>query len=194
MNKKIILYLARHGQTLWNVENRLQGQLNSSLTDEGKSESLQLAAYCLDLNITHILSSPSARALQTATICSEFLHIKQSTVDHFKARNFGVWQGELTSHLQSQQDYVEITSQITDRAPDNGESARSLLARFDNAIKNQLESSPNETYLMITHGEVLRCFMAQFQRYKALKTGCDYKNALLIPLSYDLKTKTFSLL
>lgn len=194
MNKKITFYLARHGQTVWNIEKRLQGQLDSPLTKLGKSQSLLLAQQCLPLHITHVLTSLLGRSVQTATICSELLGVHKTKITDFNERNFGVWQGELTEEVKLHPDYAEITSQVTDCRPVQGESALSLLSRFENALKDQLESAGNETYLVITHGDVLRCFMDKFNKKGALTTGYDYKNAQLISLYYDLERKVFSLL
>lgn len=194
MNKKTTFHIARHGQTQWNIEHRIQGQLDSPLTELGKRQALQLATQCLSLNISQILSSSLGRALQTATICGELLHVKQEIIAGLEERHFGLWQAKLTLDMQSHAHYVEITSQITDRKPEQGESAKQLLTRFECALKQQFQSAPNEHYLIITHGDVLRCFMAQFNARREANTGYDYKNGQLISLSYDHINQTFSLL
>ncbi|WP_022942491.1 histidine phosphatase family protein [Psychromonas hadalis] len=194
MNKKTTFYLARHGQTRWNIEQRIQGQLDSSLTKIGKQQALQLATQCLSLNINKILTSSLGRAVQTAAICSELLHVKHTVVRGIEERNFGLWQGRLTPEMQSHHDYTEITAQITDCKPEQGESAKQILIRFECALKQQFQSAPHENYLIITHGDVLRCFMAQFKDCEELSTGYDYKNGQLISLSYDHQRGRFSLL
>lgn len=196
MNNKTTFYLARHGQTEWNVEHRIQGQLDSPLTIEGKAQALQLAEQCRTLNITQILTSPLARAVDTAIICGQQLQLTPKQVHGFEERHFGVWQGRLVSEVKAELNYVEITSQITDCKPELGESAKELLARFETMLKKQLQVASNETYLIVTHGDILRSFMAQFNTKIFLEpkksTGYDYKNAQLVPFSYDQTTTTFS--
>lgn len=210
MNNKTTFYLARHGQTEWNVEHRIQGQLDSFLTSEGKQQASQLAAQCRELNITQVLTSSLGRAVQTANICAEQLNITVKPVPGFEERHFGIWQGKLVSEVNGDLNYNEITSQITDCKPEQGESAKELLARFTKALTNQLQTANNETFLIVSHGDILRSFMAQFSQpllsevslseaslskassKKALSTGYDYKNAQLITMIYDQETGTFS--
>ena len=73
MNKKSTFYLARHGQTEWNIEGRIQGQLDSPLTALGKQQALLLAEQCKMLSITSLLTSPLGRALATAELCAKAL-------------------------------------------------------------------------------------------------------------------------
>ncbi|EYT59346.1 hypothetical protein D514_0111010 [Microbacterium sp. UCD-TDU] len=65
------LLLARHGQTVWNVERRLHGQLDSPLTDEGVTQSHAIADLLADRGVLTVCSSPLGRAMQTATIIAE---------------------------------------------------------------------------------------------------------------------------
>ena len=207
MNTKIIFYLARHGQTEWNVEHRIQGQLDSLLTSEGKQQASQLATQCSDLklNITQVLTSSLGRAVQTAYICAQQLNINVRSVPGFEERHFGIWQGKLVSEVNGDVNYNEITSQITECKPEQGESAKELLARFTKALIKELQTNNNETFLIVSHGDILRSFMAQFNEpllseallsetsaKKILSTGYDYKNAQLIAMSYDQETGTFS--
>ena len=63
-----IIYLTRHGQTLWNIEKRLQGRDNSPLTEEGIERAAELRDRIKDIHIDIIYSSPIERALTTANI------------------------------------------------------------------------------------------------------------------------------
>lgn len=192
MNKNTIFHLARHGQTQWNTEQRIQGQLDSLLTQQGESQALQLAKSCQSLNITSILTSSLGRAIQTATLCGQYLQMPVLILPGIEERHFGLWQGKLTPEVQDECDYHEITSQVTDCKPKQGESALQLLTRFETALKQQFQQSPLDTYLMITHGDVLRCFMSQFQQAGQSFTGYDYKNGEFISMSYNHVTGQFS--
>jgi len=67
------LLLARHGQTVWNVEHRLQGQLDSPLTDEGVAQARRIAERLAGVGVLTVCSSPLGRALQTAVIIADRL-------------------------------------------------------------------------------------------------------------------------
>ena len=206
MNNKTTFYLARHGQTEWNVEHRIQGQLDSPLTLQGEKQASQLAVQCGAVNITQILTSSLGRAVETATICAEVLNLTVKTIPGFEERHFGLWQGKLVADVKVETNYNEITSQITDCKPEQGESAKQLLTRFEKALKAQLQTASDQTFLIVSHGDILRTFMAQFNLSSSsspslqaaassqpvLRSGYDYKNAQLIPISYDQTTGTFS--
>ena len=198
MNKKIILHLARHGQTMWNIEHRIQGQFDSPLTQEGKRQALRLAQSCHSLDITKILTSSLGRAVETADICAQQLALDIKEVVGFEERHFGCWQGKLTSEVNTHQDYDEITSQITDCKPEQGESAITSLNRFEAALKNELDNKKEanniERYLIIIHGDILRCFMASLTGTKKSLSGYDYKNGEIVSLSYEVQSGKFSIL
>lgn len=191
VTKKTILHLARHGQTEWNTEHRIQGQFDSPLTAKGEQQAVQLAMLCLPLQINKILTSSLGRTIQTANICAGKLNIDVIVLDGLKERHFGSWQGLLTQEVQSDIDYTEITSQISDCKPEGGESAKQLLIRFENTLKKQVKEAPDDTYLVVTHGDVLRCFMSQFLMQGQSQTGYDYKNGHLISIGYDITSDSF---
>ena len=66
-------FLARHGQTTWNLEHRLQGQRDSPLTAEGIRQACEMAARLRGNGIRTVCSSPLGRALRTAVIIAETL-------------------------------------------------------------------------------------------------------------------------
>jgi len=185
LTNRTLFHLARHGQTAWNLEQRIQGQLDSELTALGQQQALQLARQCQSLQISQILTSRLGRALQTAKICASHLMLQEKVLLGIEERRFGLWEGKTTPEVQSEPDYVEITSQISDCKPTAGESSKQLLIRFQDALKQQFQQAPNDNYLIITHGDVMRCFMTQFQQAGQCNTGFDYKNGQFISLAYD---------
>jgi len=67
------LFLARHGQTEWNRERRLQGQRDSPLTAEGVRQALRVAERLSGRGVTTVCSSPLGRALRTAVLIADRL-------------------------------------------------------------------------------------------------------------------------
>ncbi len=66
----------RHGQSTWNVIDRMQGhELGPPLTDLGRVQSAHAAEALVPLGVTRLLSSPSVRARQTAEIIAERLGV-----------------------------------------------------------------------------------------------------------------------
>lgn len=65
------LFLVRHGQTEWNLEHRLQGQLDSPLTDDGVRQANDIADRLARRGVTTVCSSPLGRARRTAEIIAD---------------------------------------------------------------------------------------------------------------------------
>ena len=67
----LTLYLARHGETIWNTESRMQGQKDSPLTDLGISQATALARQMARFELDRIYTSPAPRAIRTAQFIQE---------------------------------------------------------------------------------------------------------------------------
>jgi broad specificity phosphatase PhoE len=69
-----VIFWVRHGQSTWNAIDRMQGhELSPPLTDLGRTQSVQAADALVDRGVVHLLSSPAARALETATVIGDRL-------------------------------------------------------------------------------------------------------------------------
>lgn len=80
--------LARHGQSTGNEAKIIQGQ-HDALTSKGKKHAEQLATILIDRNITKIISSRSARALETAQIVAKQLSLPVEIWDDLNAIDYG---------------------------------------------------------------------------------------------------------
>ncbi|WP_157964708.1 histidine phosphatase family protein [Algibacillus agarilyticus] len=153
------LYLARHGETDWNKQQRLQGQLNSELTKQGIAQSIALANHLQSKKITTIVSSPLGRAVITAQHCERILNIPWVSNLALVERDFGDWQGQMLTELSANAHYTEILQQYTHAQPPNGESAITCGQRIYQGLLTLAQAYLNQHILVIFHGEALRCFM-----------------------------------
>jgi probable phosphoglycerate mutase len=85
--------LARHGQTSWNLEHRLQGQLDSPLTDEGVLQARMIAEHLVGSDITMVCASPLGRALRTADIIADRLGVELIEVEELADVHHGEMAG-----------------------------------------------------------------------------------------------------
>jgi broad specificity phosphatase PhoE len=75
-----VIFWVRHGQSTWNVIDRMQGhELSPPLTDLGRTQSAQAADALVGQGVVHLLSSPAARALETAEVIGERLGLDVTT-------------------------------------------------------------------------------------------------------------------
>lgn len=117
------IYLVRHGQTDWNKEQKLQGQIDIPMNDEGIRQMNELAdkLAVFGLQADVIISSPLERAKESAQIIADRIGYTEAiTIDaNFLERNFGLlegvrWNPEL--NLEDPKYQVESVSDLCDRA------------------------------------------------------------------------------
>ena len=95
-----MIYVLRHGETLWNVEGRLQGQKDSPLTLRGIAQARAVAGLLYEMldepSAFEFVASPLARTWQTAVIVCQTLGLDCGTI-RFEPRlaehHYGVWEG-----------------------------------------------------------------------------------------------------
>ena len=103
----MIIYLARHGQTTGDVEDRYGGDYDDHLTEEGKQQSAQLAEQLADMGIEKLYVSPRIRAQETGAIVGERLGLEPEVFEDFRERNgYGV--------LTGAEEYAPFQQRITD--------------------------------------------------------------------------------
>ena len=87
-------YFTRHGQTIWNVENKICGATDIALTDLGHKQAIELGQYIKDnhIHIDQILYSPLSRAKDTALHISEVTGIPAREELRLKEQNFGKYE------------------------------------------------------------------------------------------------------
>ena len=89
----VILYITRHGQTVWNTEKRMQGWNDSPLTKLGLEQAKRLGQRLENTRIDIIYSSPLGRAIKTAKIVMGKKDIPIVCDDRLKEINLGKWEG-----------------------------------------------------------------------------------------------------
>jgi broad specificity phosphatase PhoE len=184
---KTKIYLARHGQTLWNKTRRLQGQLNSELTPLGKVQSLEIADKLIIKNIALIISSPLGRAQESAFICQQKLNVVHYISENLMERNFGCWQGKEVKNLQVLPEYDEMLSQVTALEINGAESALACGYRIINAIKQLANEHAGQNILIIFHGEALRCLLFILGKKETENAFDLYNNGCIVTLDFQPK-------
>lgn len=87
-------YFIRHGQTVWNVENKICGATDSPLTEYGREQAKETGQKILTEGVKadEILCSPLSRAADTARLISEMTGIPYRVEPRLIEQNFGKWE------------------------------------------------------------------------------------------------------
>lgn len=153
------LILIRHGETAWNREQRLQGQLDIPLNATGVAQADALAQALAGEPIDAVYASDLSRAMQTAAPLAGALGLAVQSDSRLRERCYGTLEGMTYADVAAQlpEDFARWQARIPDYAPDGGES---LLAFHERAVEAALalgRRHPGERIALVAHGGVLDC-------------------------------------
>lgn len=163
------IILTRHGQTLWNIEGRVQGRLDSPLTEKGLLQARSLAYRLKDEGIQHLYSSDAPRACGTAEEIRRELGLDKLNVNPaLREFSFGDWEGRVWGELREA--YPEIFK-IWDSSPHlvttpGGENMDMVLIRSWNFLQQILENHSGQTVCLVTHGLTLKLLVTKALGYE----------------------------
>jgi broad specificity phosphatase PhoE len=147
------ILLARHGETDWNAEGRVQGHTDRPLNEAGIAQAQALADELEGERIDAVYASDLARALDTARAVAEPRGLSVVPVHDLRERSFGTWEGFLDE-------------EILDRFPEahNGpwgddETPEELDERVIGALTDIATRHPHGQVLVISHGGPLRAVL-----------------------------------
>jgi broad specificity phosphatase PhoE len=160
----LTLYVTRHGETEWNIENRMQGHKDSELTSYGLSQTLALRKNMEDIIFDKILASPSGRTLHTAELLRHERPILIEKDDRLKEIGLGHWEG-LTHEEIKGIDPIQFRN-FWDHPPlyenTNGESFLQVMDRVQGFLEELYVTHAAGNLLVVTHGVVLKIMMLIF--------------------------------
>ena len=93
------VYVARHGETTWNLAGRYQGRRESELTELGMRQALALADAMDEAGVGRVVSSPLLRCTATARPSADRRGVEVETDDRLIEIAHGTWEGRLRDEL-----------------------------------------------------------------------------------------------
>ena len=152
-------YFTRHGQTVWNVENKICGVTDIELTERGHRQAAELAERILreDIHIDEIICSPLRRAADTARHISEITGVPMRVEPRLKEQNFGKY--ESTPRNGEEFQYAKICFV---NSYEGGESMIRFCQRIYNLLDDIRQEADAKVYLMVAHNGVARAVQSYF--------------------------------
>ncbi|MGM0411415.1 MAG: histidine phosphatase family protein [Bacillota bacterium] len=158
------IYLTRHGETEWNLENRMQGWKESQLTKSGERQAKWLSDRLADINFEAIYSSPLGRALETAKIICSDRKTEIKINENLKEMSFGNWEGKTSSEIKS--NYLDEYNRFWEEPHlfkgKSGETFKEVKNRVLPLIKEIISNYKNDI-LIVTHTVIIKILMAYFE-------------------------------
>lgn len=156
------LYFTRHGQTVWNVANKICGATDIELTDLGRQQATQLGNLIRqrmdngEIHIDEILYSPLVRAKDTALLIAEATGLPAREELRLKEQNFGKYE----STPRNGEEFKKAKENFINHF-DGGETMLHLCQRIYNLI-DDLKKEPDKTYLLVAHNGISRVVWSYF--------------------------------
>jgi len=147
----------RHGETLWNVDSRIQGHLDIGLNDKGRWQAERLGTALKDEPMAAIYASDLSRAHDTALAVSRHTGVPVQPEPGLRERSFGEFEGRT---------FAEIETELPEQAkrwrqrdptftPGGGESLLMLETRILSVIARLAAQHPGEQIALFAHGGVM---------------------------------------
>ena len=156
------IYFIRHGETDWNREQRIQGQIDTVLNETGHLQSEALARALkpfIEQPHDHaFFTSPLTRAKQTMAYVTRALEISEAEVDmedSLRELGYGIWEGRFFRELKSDPAYPRDPVERFNWRPEQGESYADGLERLKQWI-GRLERPS----VIVSHGAIGRCLIS----------------------------------
>lgn len=188
------IYIVRHGQTLWNADNLLQGSADIELNERGRVLAGQTGQNLEQTVFDKIYSSPLIRAYETACLIRGHRNIPIIRDDRLRELNFGVNEGKNFKELLA--DTSDPFHHFFDRpdlyrAPRQGESLEHICERAAEFMKDVIEpqSRELERIMIVAHGAINKAIMCHVKQHGidqywsgGLQRNC---NVIIINLNED---------
>lgn len=152
------LYVARHGQTVWNAQNKVCGVTDIELTEKGMEQAKKLAHMVQNYEIDMIISSPLKRAVETGRIVAEKCNIAMQIEELLIEQNYGIYEGV----DRKDERFLSNKRNFAYRYPE-GESMMQVACRIYGLLDEMKEKYQGKNILIISHGGVCRIIRTYFK-------------------------------
>ena len=173
------IYIARHGQTDWNVQTRIQGRTDIELNETGINQAYQTREILLPEKIDLIITSPLKRAFKTANIINEGRDIPLVVEERVAERNFGKYEGMNFKDLT-----LDDTWNVRENSPiESAEGIRDFFLRIYGFLDFATKEYINKNILIVAHGGVsipFDCYFngipeSKFDMFGLILDNCKFR-------------------
>lgn len=154
------IVLLRHGQTEFNLDGRMQGHLDTKLTEDGQAQAAVAAPVLADIALDRIVSSDLSRAHETALAVAAVVGLPVTTDVRLRETNLGDWQGSTTREIEEASPGAIAAWRADPRwTPPGGESRVDVVARSMPLVE-ELDAefsadSRARSVLLVAHGGMI---------------------------------------
>ena len=157
MHEPTRIIAIRHGETSWNVDTRIQGQLDIPLSANGRWQAERLAEALRDESIKAIYASDLTRAWETAQYLGHVHGLQVTKESGLRERGFGDFEGKTFAEIEVllPEQSLRWRKRDPEFSPAGGESLVALRARVIEAAQRLATLHPGEQIALVGHGGVM---------------------------------------
>lgn len=147
----------RHGETAWNVDTRIQGQLDIPLNETGREQARRVGLSLAGESFAAIYSSDLKRADETARAVAGPVGLPVIGEKGLRERAFGLFEGKTFAEIEATwpESALRWRKRDPDFTPEGGESLLQLRERVNRTVHELAARHPGEQIVMVAHGGVL---------------------------------------
>jgi broad specificity phosphatase PhoE len=154
------VYLARHGESDWNVERRWQGHADRPLTDRGREQAQALAARLAGVELDAIYASDLRRAWETAEAVAAPRGLEVVRRPELREVDVGSWSGFTRDECADRFPDAFLRWQEGGSGWEDGESYEDMGVRIVTAVQRLAAEHPGGSILVVSHGGPIRAVHA----------------------------------
>ena len=165
-------YFVRHGETVWNVENKICGATDSALTVKGHEQAVETGKKILEQGIKAdvILTSPLSRAYDTAKHISDITGIPLEVEPRLVEQNFGKYESTPRDGAEFHEAKKDMASRF-----DTGESMLQVAQRIYNLIDDI--KAGDRVCILVAHNGIVRMVETYFREMNNEEfSSCGIRN------------------
>ena len=193
-----MIYLLRHGQSVWNFENKFTGWTDVELNENGQKEAMNVAQIAKKLNIDYIFTSELKRTIQTAEIIENEINNENIiTIQHkdLNERHYGIFTGKNKTQIKEEkgEDFVKELRRSYYYKPQDGESLFEVKSRVGNYFDTYINpKAQHKNVLIVAHGNSIRALLVhlKIKDEKTIET-CEIPTGHLLQLNIDQKAYSY---
>jgi len=160
-----IALFMRHGETAWNREGRVMGRQPVDLDEGGRAQVELAVPLARKLEPELIISSPLARAVQSAEIIARGLGgIEILTDERLEEVRYGAWEGKTYYQLVKEESYINYRKAPLESLTPGGETIRQVQQRGVAAVDAAITQHRGKRVLFVSHGDIIRTVLCHYMR------------------------------
>lgn len=161
------VYIVRHGETVWNKKELLQGFSDIELTEYGRELARKLGDELKDIEFDMVFSSPLIRAYETASLILGDKNVQIDRDDRLKEMCFGSYEGQSYKVWQAPDSDYRYFFTEPDKfiAPSDGESIEDICNRTREFLLEKVEPNHDKykRIMIVAHGALNKALMCHIE-------------------------------